>query len=148
MWIICQCLIFFQTFAGFLLELDFFLISGFKILIFPCIFCLKGLCKAAKAGLSGMKKLGQYEAFCQADLFSMKNKKKIIRMSSVRNIAWRLELEISPAFKYLLPYLPYVFGQTGLSKQYRPRWDAAKRGVSSGSTLFATHPAVFRHNIG
>ena len=42
----------------------------------------------------------------------------------------------------LIPYLPYVFGQTGLSKQYRPRWDAAEHGVSSGSTLFATHPAV------
>ena len=47
----------------------------------------------------------------------------------------------------MVPYLPYVFGQTGLSKQYRPRWDAAERGVSSGSTLFATHPATFRHNI-
>ena len=47
-----------------------------------------------------------------------------------------------------IPYLPYVFGQTGLSKQYRPRWDAAERGVSSGSTLFPTHPATFRHNIG
>ena len=45
--------------------------------------------------------------------------------------------------KILLPYLPYVFGQTGLSKQFRPRWDAAERGVSSGSTLFATHPAIF-----
>ena len=49
---------------------------------------------------------------------------------------------------YPIPYLPYVFGQTGLSKQFRPRWDAAERGVSSGSTLFATHPAIFRHNIG
>ena len=47
-----------------------------------------------------------------------------------------------------IQYLPYVFGQTGLSKQFRPRWDAAERGVSSGSTLFATHPAIFRHNIG
>ena len=46
-----------------------------------------------------------------------------------------------------LPYLSYVFGQTGLSKQFRPRWDAAEFGVSSGSTLFATHPAIFRHNI-
>ena len=32
-----------------------------------------------------------------------------------------------------------------LSKQCRPRWDAAKCGISSGSTLFATHPAIFRH---
>ena len=52
----------------------------------------------------------------------------------------------------LIPYLPYVFGQTGLSKQYRPRWDAAERGVfcgvSSGTSLFATLPANFRHNIG
>ena len=38
----------------------------------------------------------------------------------------------------LISYLPYIFGQTGLSKQCRSR-DA----VSSGSTLFATHPAVF-----
>ena len=47
-----------------------------------------------------------------------------------------------------LPYLPYVFRQTGLSKQFRPRWDASECGISSGSTLFATHPAIFRHNIG
>ena len=26
---------------------------------------------------------------------------------------------------------------------YRPRGDATKRGVSSGSTLFAIHPAIF-----
>ena len=38
----------------------------------------------------------------------------------------------------ILPCLPYLFGQTGLSKQCRPGWDAAERGVSSGSTLFAT----------
>ena len=44
--------------------------------------------------------------------------------------------EIMPGWSYL----PYVFGQTGLSKQYGP--------VSSGSTLFANHPAFFRHNIG
>ena len=36
----------------------------------------------------------------------------------------------------------YIFGQTGLSKQCRPRSDAAKRGVWSGSTLLATHPAI------
>ena len=36
--------------------------------------------------------------------------------------------------------LSYVFWPTGLSKQYRPRWDTAKCGVSSRSTLFATHP--------
>ena len=47
-----------------------------------------------------------------------------------------------------LPYLPYVFGGTSMSNQYRPWWDAAERGVSSGSILFATHPATFRHNIG
>ena len=48
----------------------------------------------------------------------------------------------------VLPYLLRVFGQTGLSKQSRPRWDAAKCGISSGSTLFATQPAIFRQNIG
>ena len=36
----------------------------------------------------------------------------------------------------------YVFGQTTLGKQYRPRSDAAECGVWSGSTLFATHPAI------
>ena len=29
----------------------------------------------------------------------------------------------------ILPYLLYVFGQTGLTKQWRPRSDAAKHGV-------------------
>ena len=33
----------------------------------------------------------------------------------------------------------------GISKQCRPRSDAAKRRVWSGSTLFATHPAEFRY---
>ena len=42
----------------------------------------------------------------------------------------------------ILPYLLYVFGQTGLSKQCRPRSDATERGVWSGSTLFAIHPAI------
>ena len=41
------------------------------------------------------------------------------------------------------PYLPYVFGKTGLSKQCRLRSDAGKCGVWSGSTLFATYPAIF-----
>ena len=35
-----------------------------------------------------------------------------------------------------IPYLSYVFGQTD-----------TKLGVSSGSTLFAIHPAINRHNI-
>ena len=38
-------------------------------------------------------------------------------------------------------------GQTGLSKQCRPKWDAAFCGVSSGSALFATHPAIFKHCV-
>ena len=41
----------------------------------------------------------------------------------------------------LLRFL-YVFGQRDLSKQCRPRSDAAKRGVWSGSTLFATYRAI------
>ena len=45
--------------------------------------------------------------------------------------------------EFKIPYLPYIFGQTGLSKQFRPRWDATECGVSSVSTLFATHPAIF-----
>ena len=44
-----------------------------------CIFCLKGLFKAAKAGLSGMEKLGQYEA-CSNEypqhMFLWRNNKK------------------------------------------------------------------------
>ena len=48
----------------------------------------------------------------------------------------------------VLPYLLYVFGQTSLSKQSRPRSDAAERGVWSGSTLFATHPAILHIFIG
>ena len=32
-----------------------------------------------------------------------------------------------------------MFGQTGLSKQCRPRSDAAECGIWSGSILFATH---------
>ena len=40
------------------------------------------------------------------------------------------------------PYLQYVFGQTGLSNQCRSRWDAAECGISSGSTLFDTHPQI------
>ena len=39
-------------------------------------------------------------------------------------------------------YLYKVFGQTGMSKQRRPRSDATKRGVWSGSTMFATQPAI------
>ena len=53
----------------------------------------------------------------------------------------------SSLLKSALPYLPYVIGHTGLNKQYRPRWDAAERGISSGSTLFVTYPAMLRHNI-
>ena len=44
-----------------------------------------------------------------------------------------------------LPYILYVIGQTGLSrlsKQCKPRSDAAERGVWSGSTLFAPHPVI------
>ena len=48
----------------------------------------------------------------------------------------------------VLPYLFYVFGQTSLSKQSRPRSDAASRGVWSMSTLFATHPAILHIFIG
>ena len=33
-------------------------------------------------------------------------------------------------------------GQTGLREQTGPRSDAALCGICSGSTLFATHPAV------
>ena len=36
----------------------------------------------------------------------------------------------------------YVFGQTGLSKQWRPRSDTTERGIWPKSTLFGTHPTV------
>ena len=55
---------------------------------------------------------------------------------------WASEWFILLSVPKRIPDLPYVFGQTDLSKQCRPRWDAAVRGVSSGSTLLATHPAI------
>ena len=41
-----------------------------------------------------------------------------------------------------IPYLTWVFEQTGLHKQCRPLSDAAERGVWSGSTLIAIHPPI------
>ena len=35
-----------------------------------------------------------------------------------------------------------LYKKTGISKQYRPRSDAAEGGVRSGSILFATLPAI------
>ena len=49
---------------------------------------------------------------------------------------------------FKLAYLLYVFGKTSLSKQCRPRSDAVHRSVWSGSTLFATHPAILYTFIG
>ena len=46
--------------------------------------------------------------------------------------------------KIILPYLPEVLGQTYLSKQCKPRPDVAEHGIWSGSTLFATYPAVLQ----
>ena len=43
-----------------------------------------------------------------------------------------------------LPYLPYVFEQTGLNKLCKPRSDAAEHSISSGFTLFATHPPLLQ----
>ena len=47
-----------------------------------------------------------------------------------------------------LPYLLYVFGKTGLSKQCRSRSDATECGTWSGSTLFATHQTILHTFIG
>ena len=47
-----------------------------------------------------------------------------------------------------LPYFHYAFGQASLSKQCRPRSDAAERGVWSGSTHFAIHTAILNTLIG
>ena len=38
------------------------------------------------------------------------------------------------------------FGQTDLSKQCRAKSDATERGVRMGSTLFATHPALYTYS--
>ena len=38
-----------------------------------------------------------------------------------------------------------VLGKTGLSKQWKPRSNKTACGIWSGSTMFATHPSVFRH---
>ena len=63
----------FQAFAGFqAIELTFFFISGFQIFIFLCTVCLKRLFKAAEAGLSGMEKLNQYEAWYPQHVFMEK----------------------------------------------------------------------------
>ena len=43
----------------------------------------------------------------------------------------------NPICKGKITYLPWVFGQTGQSKQCRPRSDAAICSIWSGSTLFA-----------
>ena len=48
----------------------------------------------------------------------------------------------------ILRYLLYVFGQTGLCKQCRPRSDAAEWIIWSGFTLFATHPVILTTFIG
>ena len=56
------------------------------------------------------------------------------------NIIWK----ILPHFIYHI----YVFGQIGLSKECRPRWEATECNHLSGSTMFATHTVILRHNIG
>ena len=48
--------------------------------------------------------------------------------------------KISEGFDLII--LPYLFGQTGLSKQCRPRSDATECGIWSGSTLFDTHQVI------
>ena len=48
----------------------------------------------------------------------------------------------NPILRGLLPYLFYIFRQTALSKQCRPRFDAAECGVWSGFTLLATNQAI------
>ena len=52
---------------------------------------------------------------------------------------------ISQGFDLIkLPHLLYIFGQGGLSKQGRPRSDAAESVIWSGSTQNAIHPAAFQ----
>ena len=56
--------------------------------------------------------------------------------------------EICRIFRTLLTIFIVIHIWTdSLSKQCRSRWDAAESSISSGSTLFATHPAIFRNNI-
>ena len=42
-------------------------------------------------------------------------------------------------------YFPKIFWQTGLANWYILRSEAAECSIWSGCTLFATHPADFRH---
>ena len=50
-------------------------------------------------------------------------------------------LPVSEHDSYLMLYFT-VRIWPNRSKQCRPKCDAAKHGISSGSTLFATHPAI------
>ena len=45
-------------------------------------------------------------------------------------------------FNYITVLILCIFGQIGLSKQCRPRYDAAECHIWLGSKLFATHPAI------
>ena len=45
-----------------------------------------------------------------------------------------------------MPYLLYVFGQTGLSKPCRPNETPQNVAFHQGLHCFATHPTIFRHN--
>ena len=63
---------------------------------------------------------------------------------------WNLLSEAIPvsthkAHFYTNYVFTYVFRQTGLSEQCRPLWVTAC-SASSGSTLFSTHPAIFRQH--
>ena len=51
------------------------------------------------------------------------------------NVTRKIDLKLKT-----LPYLPLVFRQTGPNKHCRPKSDAAQCTVSSGFTMFVTHP--------
>ena len=59
----------------------------------------------------------------------------------------RIQYDFRGEVDLIISYLLCVFGQTGQSKQCSPSSDAAKRGVWSGSTLFATHPAILHAQV-
>ena len=73
--------------------------------------------------------------------------KKVWYFSDFSMKTWALFRSMhSKCFCGEILYLLKVFGQTCLSKKCRRRWNATECGVSPGSTLFASHPAIYRYN--
>ena len=93
--------------------------------------------------LTRSQKLKTAEVSCFLGLaVSIKKKKK---KKSYNRAGFRMISEGGGGVDLIqLLFLLYIFEKTGLSNQCWPRSNAAERGVWSGSTLFATHPAVLQ----